>query len=204
MSGRTSTAARSRSTCAASTTSCVGGTGAGKSGLMWNPLRGDRPDDPRRPRSGSGWSTSRAAPRPNAARPCSTAGPPPWPTRSTLLTEFRDSMKTRQAWMRPNKLRACPITHTEPLEMLIIDELAMLTAYGDRSTVRDALRLLAEIMTQGRAADHTVWAVRAGTLQGRRRRPRPVQPAPLSRGERRLARRHGPGRRGPRPRRAGR
>ena len=38
----------------------------------------------------------------------------------------------------------------------MIDELAMLTAYGDRSSVRDALRLLAEVLTQGRAADHGV------------------------------------------------
>ena len=38
----------------------------------------------------------------------------------------------------------------------MIDELAMLTAYGDRSWVRDALRLLAEVLTQGRAADHGV------------------------------------------------
>jgi S-DNA-T family DNA segregation ATPase FtsK/SpoIIIE len=34
----------------------------------------------------------------------------------------------------------------------------MLTAYGDRSGVREALRLLAEILTQGRAADHLVMA----------------------------------------------
>src|SRR5690349_5614438 len=38
----------------------------------------------------------------------------------------------------------------------MIDELAMLTAYGDRSSVRDALGLLAEVLTQGRAADHGV------------------------------------------------
>ena len=38
----------------------------------------------------------------------------------------------------------------------MIDELAMLTAYGDRSSVREALRLLAEVLTQGRAADHGV------------------------------------------------
>ena len=43
-----------------------------------------------------------------------------------------------------------------PYELLIIDELAMLTAYGDRASVREALRLLAEILTQGRAADHGV------------------------------------------------
>ena len=34
----------------------------------------------------------------------------------------------------------------------------MATAYGDRSTVREALRLLAEILTQGRAADCSVMA----------------------------------------------
>ena len=33
----------------------------------------------------------------------------------------------------------------------MIDEMAMLTAYGDRADVREALRLLAEILTQGRA-----------------------------------------------------
>ena len=34
----------------------------------------------------------------------------------------------------------------------MVDEMAMLTAYGDRSDVREALRLLAEILTQGRAS----------------------------------------------------
>jgi S-DNA-T family DNA segregation ATPase FtsK/SpoIIIE len=34
----------------------------------------------------------------------------------------------------------------------------MATAYGDRSLVREALRLLAEILTQGRAADCSVMA----------------------------------------------
>ena len=33
----------------------------------------------------------------------------------------------------------------------MIDEMAMLTAYGDRGDVREAIRLLAEILTQGRA-----------------------------------------------------
>ena len=38
----------------------------------------------------------------------------------------------------------------------MIDEMAMLTAYGDRADVREALRLLAEILTQGRACLVTV------------------------------------------------
>jgi S-DNA-T family DNA segregation ATPase FtsK/SpoIIIE len=73
-----------------------------------------------------------------------------------LLEDFRDSMLDRQAWMRQHKVRRCEITPATPYELLMIDELAMLTAYGDRSSVRDALRLLAEVLTQGRAADHTV------------------------------------------------
>ena len=74
-----------------------------------------------------------------------------------LLTDFRDSMLARQQQMRdragPRAARSPP---RRPYELLMIDELAMLTAYGDRSSVRDALRLLAEVLTQGRAADHGV------------------------------------------------
>ena len=58
--------------------------------------------------------------------------------------------------MRANRLRICLITTDTPFEVLLIDELAMLTAYGDRADVREALRLLAEIMTQGRAARFSV------------------------------------------------
>ena len=44
----------------------------------------------------------------------------------------------------------------------MIDEMAMLTAYGDRGDVREALRLLAEILTQGRACLVSVIGLRAG------------------------------------------
>ena len=74
------------------------------------------------------------------------------PQALELLTEFRDAMRDRQDWMRDNNIRkATPSTET-PVELLVIDEMAMLTAYGDRAAVREALRLLAEIMTQGRAS----------------------------------------------------
>ncbi|MBW0105237.1 FtsK/SpoIIIE domain-containing protein [Pseudonocardia sp. KRD291] len=69
-----------------------------------------------------------------------------------LLTEFRDSMRDRQDWMRDNNIRKCTPSEQTPVELLVIDEMAMLTAYGDRTAVREALRLLAEIMTQGRAS----------------------------------------------------
>ncbi len=39
----------------------------------------------------------------------------------------------------------------DPLQVLVIDELAALTAYADPDTKREASRLLAEILTQGRA-----------------------------------------------------
>jgi S-DNA-T family DNA segregation ATPase FtsK/SpoIIIE len=67
-------------------------------------------------------------------------------------------MLTRQRQMREQKVRRCEISPWMPYELVIIDELAMLTAYGDRGSVREALRLLAEILTQGRAADHGVAA----------------------------------------------
>ncbi|WP_300014964.1 hypothetical protein [Pseudonocardia sp.] len=47
--------------------------------------------------------------------------------------------------------RRLPVEPATPLELVMIDEMAMLTAYGERGDVREALRLLAEILTQGRA-----------------------------------------------------
>lgn len=133
----------------------VGRSGSGKGSLLWNPLRAMAPLI----RDGlvrlwvvdlkGGTETDRGAPLFHR-----------WATTADeaveLLTEFRDSMKHRQDWMREHGLRACPISRDTPVELLIIDELAMLTAYGDRSTVRESLRLLAEVLTQGRAADHSV------------------------------------------------
>ena len=48
-----------------------------------------------------------------------------------------------------------------PLDLIIIDEMAMLTAYADRHALREALGLLAEMMTQGRNTLFTV----AGFIQ---------------------------------------
>ncbi len=134
----------------------VGGSGAGKSGPMWNGLRGLAPmirDGLTRVtmvdlKGGTETELGQAA----FAR---------WATTMEealdALIAFRDSMKARQQWMRAHGVRTCPITVETPLELLVIDEMAMMTAYGDKRLVRDALGLLAEILTQGRAADHTVW-----------------------------------------------
>jgi S-DNA-T family DNA segregation ATPase FtsK/SpoIIIE len=133
----------------------VGRSGSGKGSLLWGPLRAMAPLI----RDGlvrlwvidlkGGTETDRGAPLFHR-----------WATTSTdavdLLTDFRDSMRDRQEWMRTNGVRTSPVTRETPVELLVIDELAMLTAYGERSDVRESLRLLAEVLTQGRAADHTV------------------------------------------------
>jgi len=135
----------------------VGASGAGKGSLLWGPLRQMGPMI----RAGlvrlwvvdlkGGTETERGAPLFHR-----------WATTGDdalgLLTEFRDSMKTRQQWMREHRLRDCPITAQTPYELLVVDELAMLTAYGDPRGVREALRLLAEILTQARATAHSVIA----------------------------------------------
>jgi len=133
----------------------VGASGAGKGSLLWNPLRAMGPMI----RDGlvrvwmidlkGGTETDRGEALFHR-----------WATTFDdaleLLTEFRDSMIDRQAWMRAHKVRSCEVSTETPVELLMIDELAMLTAYGDRLGVREALRLLAEILTQARATDHTV------------------------------------------------
>jgi S-DNA-T family DNA segregation ATPase FtsK/SpoIIIE len=133
----------------------VGRSGAGKGSLLWGPLRAMAPLI----RDGlvrvsvidlkGGTETDRGA---ALFHRWATTGP----DAVALLTEFRDSMKARQEWMREHGIRRCDVTPDTPVELLVIDEMAMLTAYGDRSDVRESLRLLAEILTQGRAADHTV------------------------------------------------
>ncbi len=133
----------------------VGASGSGKGSLLWGPLRAMGPLI----RDGlvrlwvidlkGGTETDRGAALFHR-----------WATTMddavALLTGFRDSMVDRQAWMREHGVRSCELTLETPLELLVIDEMAMLTAYGDRSAVREALRLLAEVLTQGRAADHSV------------------------------------------------
>jgi S-DNA-T family DNA segregation ATPase FtsK/SpoIIIE len=73
-----------------------------------------------------------------------------------LLAHVRDGMKADQERLRQAGLRKATISAETPLDLVIIDEMAMLTAYGARQAVREALNLLAEIMTQGRASLQTV------------------------------------------------
>jgi S-DNA-T family DNA segregation ATPase FtsK/SpoIIIE len=133
----------------------AGASGSGKGSLLWGPLRALAPlilaglvrvwcIDLK-----GGTETDRGAP---LFHRWATSGD----QAVALLTEFRDSMLRRQARMRRDGIRQNAITRETPWELLVIDEMAMLTAYGDRNDVRAAHRLLAECLTQGRAADHTV------------------------------------------------
>src|SRR4051794_30362905 len=133
----------------------VGASGAGKSSLLWNPLRAAGPMI--RDRLLRVWMIDlKGGTETDRGQALFHRWATTLDQAIDLLTDFRDSMLTRQQWMRTEKVRRCDITAETPYELLMIDELAMLTAYGDRSSVRDALRLLAEILTQGRAANHGV------------------------------------------------
>jgi len=133
----------------------AGASGAGKGSLLWGPLRAMGPLI----RDGlvrlwvidlkGGTETDRGAPL--FHRWAITM-----PDAVTLLTDFRDAMVHRQAHLRAAGTRKATVSTDTPVELLLIDEMAMLTAYGDRTAVREALRLLAEIMTQGRAGLFTV------------------------------------------------
>jgi S-DNA-T family DNA segregation ATPase FtsK/SpoIIIE len=136
----------------------VAGTmGSGKSGLVWSPLRAMGPairDGLVRVRMidlKGGMETERG--RPLFHRWAANVD-----DAMALLTEFRDDMRARQAQLKAAGKRKATVSRETPLELLQIDELAMLSAYADRSSVREAMALLGEIQTQGRAALFSVAA----------------------------------------------
>lgn len=79
------------------------------------------------------------------------------PEAVELLRTFRDNMITKQGLLRKEQIRRAVIGPDWPADVLLIDEMAMLTAYSEAKLVREALRLLAEILTQGRATKDTVF-----------------------------------------------
>src|SRR6478672_8520509 len=128
----------------------AGASGAGKGSLLWAPLRAIGPMIPAGLVKVSmidlkgGAETARG--RTLFARYATTMT-----DALDLLTDVRDAMKARQEHLRASRIRKLAVSSDWPLELVMVDEMAMLTAYGDRSDVREALRLLAEILTQGRA-----------------------------------------------------
>ncbi|MCE0764779.1 cell division protein FtsK [Pseudonocardia kujensis] len=128
----------------------AGATGSGKGSLIWAPLRAMGPAIRDRLvrlhvidlKGGAETQRGRRLFHRHATTPAEAIA---------LLTDLRDEMKSRQQYMAEHGLRRLDLSPDTPLDLVMIDELAMLTAYGERADVREALRLLAEILTQGRA-----------------------------------------------------
>ena len=135
----------------------AGASGAGKGSWMWGPLRAlgalirDGLVRIRMIDLKGGAETERGAPL--FYRYATTPG-----EAVRLLEEYRDDLVARQALMRERKVRRCHVSWETPFELLVIDELAMLTAYGPREVTRAAIPLLSQVMTQGRAGLFGVWA----------------------------------------------
>jgi S-DNA-T family DNA segregation ATPase FtsK/SpoIIIE len=75
-----------------------------------------------------------------------------------MIRDFRDAMRQRQAMLRERGDRKFTVSRETPLDVLMIDELAMATALSSRSATNELTKLLAEIMTQGRAPGFPVCA----------------------------------------------
>ncbi len=109
----------------------AGASGAGKGSLLWAPLRAIGPMIP----AGlvrvsmidlkGGAETARG--RALFARYATTMS-----QALDLLTEVRDAMKARQEHLRVSRTRKLAVCEQWPLELVMVDEMAMLTAYGDR------------------------------------------------------------------------
>jgi S-DNA-T family DNA segregation ATPase FtsK/SpoIIIE len=129
----------------------AGATGSGKGSLLWSPLRGMAPmlrdgivqADVIDLKEGMETEVGAALFHERATS---------WEDAVALVTAFRDELKERQALLREQGKRKFTPSAETPLRLLMIDELGMLTAYGPAQEVRAVLKVLSEVMTQGRAA----------------------------------------------------
>lgn len=166
----------------------IGGPGSGKSGLMWNPLRGIGPlirDGQVRVWMADlkgGMETARARPLFHryadhvAAKEDQALASLAWDDDDnddgdrdgqaqrgfagedalSLIKAFRDEMKAAQTQHAADGNRKFTRTRETPVNLLVIDEMAMATALG--VSARELTKVITEIMTQGRAAGYWVWA----------------------------------------------
>lgn len=156
----------------------MGDTGSGKSGLIWNPLRAMGPMirdglvrvsmlDPK-----GGMETVRARELFYAwadhvedaddddsgtdALDDGAAEDYRGDSALRVTLAFRNRMKDRQAALAASGARKFTLSRETPFELLMIDEMSMLTAFGSRLAAKSLNRMLAEILTQGRAAGFAV------------------------------------------------
>lgn len=134
-----------------------GATGSGKSSLIWNPLRAMGPAirdglvrvDFCDLKGGMEAGHARSLFYRYAAEPREAL---------EVIEANRDDMKATQRHLAERGLRKFTVSTETPFRVLMIDELAMMTALADSSTTRQAIKLMAEIMTQGRAPGFAVCA----------------------------------------------
>lgn len=136
----------------------AGATDSGKSGLMWCPMRAAGPMI--RDRWVRPWMIDmKGGMETSAAKPLFEGR---WADNGKdaveLLHAFIENMQRKQKKVAQTKERRLTIGPDNPLDWMIIDEAAMLTAYGDRETIAKALKALGIGMTQGRATLDAVWA----------------------------------------------
>ncbi|MGW5790993.1 FtsK/SpoIIIE domain-containing protein [Saccharopolyspora sp. NPDC003752] len=126
-----------------------GATGSGKAGLFWNPLRAMGPAirdglvqvDFLDLKGGMEAGVHREFFHRYADEPKHGL---------QVIEAFRDDMKTTQRYLASEGLRKATPSRETPLRLLMIDELAMMTALGESGITRAAIKLMAEVMTQGR------------------------------------------------------
>jgi S-DNA-T family DNA segregation ATPase FtsK/SpoIIIE len=151
----------------------LGDTGSGKSGLIWNPLRAMGPMireglvrvsmvDPK-----GGMETIQGRQLFHAwadhvedaddddsgtdALDMGERSDYQGDSALRVISAFRQRMKDRQADLAASGQRKFTLSRETPFELLMIDEMSMLTAFGSRLAGKALNRMLAEILTQGRA-----------------------------------------------------
>jgi hypothetical protein len=121
-----------------------------------------------------------------------------------LVGEYVQDMQATQRAFAGDGTRKITVSRETPLNLLILDELGALLAYGDPGTARDLRKQLSLVGSQGRATGAFHGRAGAGTHQGHRPGPGTVHHPDLP--ARDVGRACGHGARGelPAPRRAGR
>ncbi len=150
-----------------------GGIGSGKSSFIWNPLRGMGPMI----RAGlvrvwmcdlkGGQETSQArrlfyrwAHHVETPEEDDEGNVAVFAGEAALdvVRDFRDAMTERQRDLAAQGVRKVTVSPEYPLNVLMIDELAMATALSSRAATNELNKLLAEIMTQNRSTGFPVMA----------------------------------------------
>lgn len=73
-----------------------------------------------------------------------------------LVSEYVETMHARQRELQERRQRKSRPSPETPLDLLILDEVGALLAYGDGAAARELKRQLALIGSQGRATGHTM------------------------------------------------